>query len=225
MVSWENRISKHIWSAHLFKMELVPAKETARQYRVLGQSLSMHSWLREEYSRKARAAEIILLVSSLIFCVTTFTGNEFFAFFKVGEEAGRTILGLASTAAFASSLVILVIDWRGHAALHGEAVDRFHEALQKFRERQRDDGSWPSEKRSELASAYREVNKNTIDIPNRRFDELKARYLRQKTINRLKDQYPGCPRIFLILIARVRDTYRALEHVISRTKNKEKADS
>lgn len=205
-------------------MELVPAKEIERQYRVLGQSLSMHSWLREKYSRKARAVEIILLVSSLIFCVTTFTGDEFFAFFGVGEEAGRIILGLTSTAAFASSLVILVIDWRGHAALHGEAVDRFHEVLQRFRERQRDDGSWPSEKRSELAAAYREVNKNTVDIPNRRFNGLKARYLRQKTINGLKDKYPGCPRIVLICFVRVRDTSKAFKYFVSKTENKEQAN-
>ncbi len=200
-------------------MELVPARETERQYRVLGQSLSMHSWLREEYSRKARTAEIILLVSSLIFCVTTFTGREFFTFFGVGTELGKITLGLASTAAFASSLVILVIDWRGHAALHGEAVGRFHDVLQKFRERRRDDGSWPSEKRAALAAAYREVNENTADIPNRRFDELKARYLRQKTINGLKDKFPGCPRVFLISFVRTRDTSRAFKHFFNRADN------
>jgi hypothetical protein len=132
-------------------------------------------------------------------------------------------LGLASTAAFASSLVILVIGWIGHAALHGEAVGRFHKVLQEFREHRRDDGSWPSEKRSELATLYREVNENTVDIPNRRFDGLKARYLRQKTINGLKDRFPGCPRVFLIGFVGAKDTYGAFKHLFNRAENKDRS--
>ncbi len=192
-------------------MESGRDSETARQFRILGQSLSMHAALRDEYTRKAKASEIILLISSLIFGVTTFAGNSVFTFFGVSTDAGKVILSIASLAALASSLVILVIDWKGQAALHNEATAKFHEVLQKFRECRTSDSSWPPDQIPTLAASYRDLHRNTVSIPNRRFSGLKARYLRQVETNKLKDRYPGCPRILLSLFITVRDTFRALK--------------
>lgn len=150
------------------------------------------------------------MVSSLIFGVTTFAGNDFFSFFGVGAEDGRVILGITSLTALASSLVILVIDWKGQAALHNEATGRFHEVLQQFRECRTDEDLWREDQKPSLAAAYRDLHRDTVSIPNRRFSGLKAQYLRQVETNTLKDKYPGCPRILLSLFISVRDTIRAL---------------
>jgi hypothetical protein len=203
----------------------VPESETKRQYRILEQSLSIHASLRDEYTRKAKAAEIVLLVSSLIFGVTTFAGDSFFGFFGVGTEYGKVILGIASLAALAASLVILIIDWKGQAALHNEATVRFHEVLQQFRESRTGEGSWPADQRPKLAAAYKDLHRNTVSIPNRRFSGLKARYLRQVETNRLKDRYPGCPRILLSLVIGVRDTIRALRSLSTSTPKRDESGS
>jgi hypothetical protein len=206
-------------------MDSVPDSETARQFRLLKQNVSIHASLRGEYTRKAKAAEIVLLISSLIFGVTTFAGSDFFAFLGLSAEDGRVILGIASVAAFASSLIVLFIDWSGRAALHNEATSRFYEVLQQFRECRTDDGSWPPDQRSRLAIAYRDLHRNTVSIPNRRFSPLKARYLRQVETNTLKDQYPGCPRILLVLFIGVRDSIKALQSLSTETPQRNEHNS
>lgn len=206
-------------------MKPVSDRETARQFRLLKQNISIHAALRDEYTRKAKAAEIVLLVSSLIFGVTTFAGNDFFGFFGVGAGDGRIVLGIASLAALASSLIILVIDWKGYAALHNEATSKFHEVLQQFRECRTDEDLWSEEQKPRLAAAYRNLHKNTVSIPNRRFDGLKARYLRQVETNTLKDKYPGSPRMLLSLFISVRDTRRALTSLSADTRKRDEPNS
>ena len=206
-------------------MKPISESEIARQYRVLKQNLSIHSSLRDEYTRKAKAAEIILLVSSLVFGVTTFAGNSFFAFFGIDAEDGRTILGIASLAALAASLTVLIIDWKGQAALHNEAVGSFHKVLQQFRECRIGERSWPPDERPRLAAEYVNLHENTVNIPNRRFDGLKARYLRQIETNTLKDSYPGCPRVLLSIFISVRDTSKALKSVPTNSSERDESES
>lgn len=206
-------------------MEPVPESEMTRQFRILKQSLSIHASLRDEYTRKAKAAEIVLLISSLIFGVTTFAGSSFFTFFGIGAEDGRVILGIASLAALVSSLVVLVIDWNGQAALHNEATGRFYEVLQQFRECRTGEDSWPVDQRPRLTAVYRDLHRNTVSIPNRRFSGLKARYLRQVETNTLKDKYPGCPRILLSLFIGVRDTIRALKSISTDSPERDESGS
>lgn len=203
----------------------VKDSETARQFRILGQSISMHAALRDEYTRKAKASEIILLISSLIFGVTTFADGSVFAFFGVSTDAGKVTLSIASLAALAASLAILVIDWKGQAALHNEATARFHEVLQQFRGCRTGDDSWPPDQIPALAAAYRDLHRNTVSIPTRRFSGLKARYLRQVATNRLKDRYPGSPRILLNLFITVRDTVRALKSLTTDSSQRHESGS
>ena len=59
-------------------MNSVSHKEIDRQYRVLRQTLGIHSILRDEYSRKSKLSEILLLLCSVIFCATTFASDELF---------------------------------------------------------------------------------------------------------------------------------------------------
>lgn len=201
-------------------MESISEKELQRQYDILKQNMSMHAILQEEYSRKAKTTEIVLLICSLVFGATAFAGNDFFMFFGVSAEAGRIVLGLVSIAALACSLAILILNWKGQAALHGEATDRFHEALQEFRKYRKANNLWPEEKKEKLATAYREVNKNSVGIPSKRFSKLKAKYHMRKEINRWIDQYPGCPRIVLSLLMGGHDTVKVLRDFFSKTARK-----
>lgn len=206
-------------------MKPVSDSEIAREYRVLRQNMSIHAALRDEYTRKAKAAEIVLLISSLIFGVTTFAGNNFFSFFGVSAEVGSIFLGIASIAALTSSLIILVIDWKGQAALHNEATGRFHEVLQQFRVHRTSQGSWCEDQKPSLAAAYEDLHRNTINIPNRRFSGLKARYLHQVETNTLKDSHPGCPLIILSLVVSIRDAIKALKSIFNDSSQRNDSNS
>lgn len=206
-------------------MEETPSeKEIERQYRVLQQTLSAHTSLRDGYTAKAKAAEILLLICATIFCATTFAGGEFYADLGADPQTGRLVLGITSVLAFASSLVILVVDWKGSAARHGEAAEKWSAALEVFRRLRLGNGSWPEEARAELSVAYWEADRNSTDIPERRFNRLKSRHLRKVEVSKLISRHPGCPQLILSWMVWLRDTREALRRFTSETQKKDKAN-
>lgn len=199
-------------------------KETERQYRVLRQTLSAHAALRDEYTAKAKFTEILLLVSAAIFCATTFAGDSFYSGLGLSPRTGGMVVGIASVLAFASSLALLVVDWKGSAARHSDAADNWTSALEEFRRLRQDDGSWPEEARVALSVTYWEEDKNSTEIPEKRFNQLKARYLRKVEVSKLISEYPGCPRLILALIVYARDSGKALRKSASKTREGDHAE-
>lgn len=205
-------------------MEETPSeKETERQYRVLQQTLSAHTALRDGYTARAKAAEMLLLVCATVFCATTFAGEGFYEDLGISPQMGRLVLGIASVLAFASSLVILVVDWKGSAARHGEAAEKWSAALEDFRRLRIRDGSWPEEARATLNAAYWEADRNSTNIPERKFNRLKARHLRKVEVSKLISRHPGCPQLVLSLIVRLRGTRQAIKRSPARPYEKDEA--
>jgi hypothetical protein len=191
-------------------MTTIPLKEIDRQYRVLRQTLSMHAMLRDEFSWKAKASDILLLACSVVFCATTFASDDLYTFFGLVPNISRVILGIASVVAFILSLMLMVVDFKGQAALHRQAVERWSQVLAKYRKHRNDDGTWPEEVRAELDFGYWEADRNSVKIPEQRFNRLKSRHLRKVAVSELQSSYPGCPRPFLMLLLRFQDTKKAL---------------
>ena len=191
----------------------IPLNEIERQYRVLRQTLSMHAMLRDEFAWKAKASEILLLACAVIFCVTTFASDDLYKLLGLVPSVSRIILGVASVVAFILSLTLMVVDFKGQAALHRQAVERWSNVLAKYRKHRNQDGTWPEEIRAELDFAYWEADRNSVKIPEQRFNRLKGRYLRKMAISELKSSCPGCPRLFLGFLLRYRDISKALRGV------------
>jgi hypothetical protein len=191
-------------------MDTPSPKEIARQYRVAKQTLAMHADLRDTYTRIGLTVELVLLVFSALIARTTFAGDEFFGFLHVTPAKGRFAFGVVASLSFACSLVMLLLNPRGRAATHAESASRWSDVVLRFRRCRGEDDTWPAEVTSELAEAYAQVNKITASIPEAKFNRLKSRYLRKVEVSRLKDRYPGCPRIILAVLCRLRDTWRAV---------------
>lgn len=185
--------------------------EILRQYRLVKQTLSMHAKRRDQLTWRVKLTEIVLIVCSTIFCVTTFAGQELYKFLGMDPLAGRMILGIASVSAFGSSLILLIIDWKGTAALHGDAVKRWSAVLELYRSRRINDGTWPEQYQPELSAAYWEAAHNSVPIPERHFNRLKACHLRKVEISKIIDRHPWCPKILLRTILRFRDSLSALK--------------
>lgn len=192
-------------------MDDVSAMEISRQYRVLKQSLSMHSDLRDEFMLKSRVAEVLILVCSAVLCSVTFASDDFYRTLGMVPGQGRVVTGIASVATFTFSLALLVLGWNREAAQHAEAAKRWSDVLQRFRTKRLEDMSWPPQVWAELSDLYWQADNFSVDIPGRRFNTLKARYLRKVLISRLKSKYPGAPRLILWLLIRIRHTSRALQ--------------
>ena len=191
----------------------ISEKETERQYRVLQQTLSAHSFLHDDYARNARWAKIVLTACSILFCATTFAGNDFYTTLGVSPDSGRFVVGLASIVAVIVSVTLLIINWEGKASRHGEDANTWSRALKEFRRYRRDDDSWPADKRVCLDIVYWDADHDSGNIPARRFNALKSRHLRKVAISQLKSDYPGCPRILLALFLRGRDIIKAFGRI------------
>ena len=189
----------------------VSQRELTRQFRVLRQTLSMHTIMKGRYTRYSLAVDIMLLACAVVFCATTFARDEVFSFFGLSPENVRFILGVASILAFFASLVILRVGWKGKAALHKEAEQKLTSALQLFRELRSEDKTWPQDRSSDLHCAYWEAMKNTIDIPERKFVGLKSRHLRKVQISKMLDDLSGCPVFVIRLILLFRSIKKALK--------------
>lgn len=197
----------------------VSKRELTRQFRVLRQTLSMHTMLKDRYKKLAGVIDIILLACAVVFCATTFTSDNVFSLIGLSPENVRFILGVASIFAFFASLVTLRVGWKGKVALHREAEQKLTNALQLFRELRRDDETWPQERSSDLHCAYWEAMKNIIDIPAKKFVGLKSRHLRKVQISKMLDDLPGCPVIVLRLIL----LYRSIKKPLRRPSIDQKA--
>lgn len=190
--------------------QTISSREVERQYRVLQQTLGMHSMLRDDFMRKARMLEIILLLCSVIFCATVFSADQLFLRLHLPPETSRVVLGIASVLAFASSLILTTLDWREKSIQHSEAAARWSSVLEEFRTNRTENGEWPESTRSTLSVLYWQASRNTVKIPDARFNRLKTRYLRKVELSTLKSAYPGCPRICLWVIFVTRDSYQAI---------------
>ena len=182
-------------------------KELERQYRLARQMLAMHHAHKDSLNRRAKLAESVLLVASVVFCATTFASDELYHLLGIDPERSRLVLGLASVSAFAAALLSMLFDWRGEAARHQDAAERWEEVVRLFREGRSDNGTW-SEGEVELSAAFWQTTKSTRQIPDRKFNRLKARYLAKVELSKKLDEYPGASLPLLWTTVWLRGTWK-----------------
>ena len=51
-------------------------RELRREFRLAAQTVAMHDALKDRFSARARAAEIVLLLASVLFCAATFAPDS-----------------------------------------------------------------------------------------------------------------------------------------------------
>lgn len=171
--------------------------ELDRKFRVLGQSNSMHAMLRDRFTQRALAVDMLLLACSVMFCASAFASDSALSHLGPNPEQVRYIIRGFSVLAFTLSVLSLRLDWKGRAASHREAADRMARASATFRRHRRPDGTWPTENAAELDGAYWEAMRNSVPVPEGAFPKLKARHLRKVELSKMLDLNPGCPLVLL----------------------------
>jgi hypothetical protein len=171
--------------------------EIERQFRVLRQTLFIHSYLRDNYKTKTTLLDIVIISASTIFCSATFASDQTFISLGLYPDNSKLFLKIISIIAFAASLILLIVDWKGKATLHKEAAQKFSEVLELFRSHRSVSKSWAINDFQLLSDSYWNVNRNTIHIPTKMFCKLKAKYLKQLKIGELLSENPGCPKFII----------------------------
>src|SRR5437879_2901194 len=107
--------------------------ELARKFRVLDQTVSMQSALRDRYADRALLLDILLLTCSVMFCATAFATDAALSHFGPTPDQVRYLLRIFSVLAFALSILSLRFDWKGRSALHRDSASKMSRALAMFR--------------------------------------------------------------------------------------------
>lgn len=192
-------------------MSTAKNQELDRKYRVLRQTLGIHAILRDKFALRARLVESTLLVCSVVFCATTFASDELYQILGIDAARGKVVLGITSVAAFAASLILLFVDWKGQSEKHRQAVERWSKVLALYRDAWHSDGAWETGKSAQLNETYWHADEHTVPLPSgAAFTSLKSKFLIGVEISKLKTRYPGCPRLILGLIIRFAGTYKAI---------------
>ncbi len=153
-------------------------QELDRKYRVLRQTLGIHSILRDKFALRAKLVESTLLVCSVIFCATTFASDELYQTLGIDAARGKVVLGITSVAAFAASLILLFVDWKGQSENHRQAAERWSKVLALYRDAWHSDGTWETGKVDQLNKAYWDADEHTVALPSGTpFTSLKSKFL------------------------------------------------
>lgn len=184
--------------------------EVFRRYRLTKQAVAMHYAYSARANLYARVAELVLVAASVVFLVTTFADDNLYEVLGLDARISRVVLGIASALAFFGSMALLIVDWAGTAALHRAAGEKFGELLMKFRQSRLDDKTWPDEIADQLCEGYEVASSNSVSIPDKKFNSLKAQYLTKKEVSALASRHPGAPLFVLRLIVRLRASRSAL---------------
>ena len=193
-------------------MSPMSEKEIVRQFRVIDQTLSMHTILKRRYEILSLVLDVTLLACAVIFCATTFARDDLFTSIGLSPRRIHFVLGLASLAAFFASLFGLRADWKGKSAQHKDATQKLTRTLALFRELRADDGTWPRDRWKDLHQAYWEAMNNIVEVPSSKFASLKAKHLRKLQLSKMLDSAPGSP----VIVLRLALLFKSVKEVLIR---------
>ena len=168
------------------------AEELSHHRRVVDMMLTMHSALRDRYSRRALAADLLLLLFSLILNALVFLDPSILKALGVNQDAARVAIGVFSVVLLFLSLVSWRVDWKERAQAHSQAADTLGKlkldcksvieavpADEHLIEEQADTCAW--------------VLNSLPKIPEAQFIKLKALHKRKIRLSQLLDTFPAVP--------------------------------
>jgi hypothetical protein len=153
--------------------------------------ITMHADLRDKAARRGRRLTVGILVASTISAVLAFSGTEENIRILMFEASSSVWLGVLGTAVFIASLIDLVLNHRGTADQHANAVGRLSELKLEYRSFSQASAEEKLQKVGYLQQRYSEVMSTITPIPEAEFNRLKAKHLRKVEISKILSNFPG----------------------------------
>ncbi len=167
-------------------------------FRIIDMMLTMHSTLRDRLRRRAFAAYLLLLGSSMILCIAQFTNPDLLTKLHIDPSTAQIAGGICSVCVLLISLAVVMLDWGKKAERHSQAVGELSRLKAQCREVLKTDVSTFSDERCQaLSRECAWALQCTEKVPDRKFNKLKALHKRKIELSKLADAHPGCP--FLLI--------------------------
>jgi hypothetical protein len=181
-----------------------------REYRVVGQMLTMHSSLRDRMERRAFWLNTALIASSLLVAVFAFVGDDLLMTLGANPPLTRFILGFAAVVVLIVSITEFRVDWRSAAGRHGEAASRLASLKSDYRRCFAETGGRDVERNRSLSAEYTRIMSTLPAIPNRWFNTLKAEHQYKRVLSERISKNPKAPVWFLRLQLRIEGMREAM---------------
>ena len=187
------------------------SREEDRQFRVLDQTTTAYSILRDRYSRRGTALNAVVLVGSIVVTVLAIASNETLKVVGITDsDAARAWMGIAGILLMVASVLEIKYDWMGKSRLYGHAAETCGRLKGRYREAI--EGEDPSQ-HGRLEDVRREYLLTMTwlpRIPETQFLPLKARHRQKIAMSRFLDEHPYASTFVVGVIFKVRDTRTVL---------------
>jgi hypothetical protein len=163
--------------------------EVGRQRRLVDQMSTMHSLVRDQARLQGTALLCVVLVASVVALAFAFAGGSPLVNLFGVEAARSTWLGWLAVVTFSLTLIDLVLDRRGAAGQHDDAVRQL--SMLKSEYRTPPSAATAVDERRRLSERYQAVMDALPPIPERSFLRLKARHLEKVEVSRYLSDHAG----------------------------------
>lgn len=165
-------------------------KELQHQYRTMNMWLTIYEKLYARYRIRARLLELVLLMSSIFLCLTTFVDSKILQSLLITPDKSQIILGISSLVVLVIALVSWIIGWKEKAACFGGAVDTLNKTYTECHQLLKLEETETEDLRTK-SLIYSSIINNLPKIAEQDFYKLKAFHKRQLELDKMIDLYPG----------------------------------
>ena len=165
--------------------------ELERIRRVSDMLVSMHSVLRDEYSKKSTVIDCSLFGSSIILVALVFVDPLLLGWLPLSATASRILLGVFALITFFISLVIYRVDWKSKSELHKHAAETYSNIKLECQELLSTFETASDIDIQRLLIRYRYLGQICVAIPDSSFLRLKNKHKMKVAISKYLDDNPG----------------------------------
>src|SRR5262249_47496916 len=143
-------------------------EELTRMRRVSDMMVSCHATLRDRYSSRATALDLLVLICSVWLTAMAFVDPKIADILSPNDLSPQLLIGLLAVATFALTLVQLQVGWRTASAAHGQAARAY--SVLKLQLATLLNSEAPGAQRiREMIDDYQRVGSSVIQIPDKQF--------------------------------------------------------
>jgi hypothetical protein len=183
-------------------------KELERVKRVSDMLITMHSILRDGYSRRSIAVDCALFASSIILAALVFIDPALLGWLPLSAFGYRILMGTFALITFFLSLVVFRVDWKSKSDLHKRAAEAYSRIKLECQELLVTFSTASDTEIQKLLVRYRDLGEICIAVPDDSFLRLKKKHKMKVALSKYLDDNPGTCLLLLRLKVWVVNTFK-----------------
>ena len=169
---------------------------------------SMHSVLRDEYSRKSTIVDLTLFGSSIILVALVFADPTLLDWLSLSDSSSRILMGTFALITFFLSIVVSRVDCKSKSDLHKRAAEAYSHIKLECQELLMTFNTASDTEIQKLLVRYGDLGEICIAVPEGSFLRLKNKHKLKVALSKYLDDNPGTSLLLLKLRIWFTDTFK-----------------